>query len=466
LENSSKNLNKSETIFAGNGGPHRKVAFKHSGLQTQQNAQIMLYGVLFISTVRLFYFKMFCTFAKIRNVISVKRFIFFGLCLFFPSLIQSQTNDSLQNLQVSLLTVMPRSNAVYTIYGHTALRLCDPVRSIDVVLNWGTFDSDKPNFIYHFLRGETDYSMSDVPTPYFIYSYKSENSKVIEQILNIPDSLKASFLQAMETNLQSDNREYRYNIFFDNCTTRPRDIIEKLCGGKLIYPIQNDSLTLRELVHDCTKYYPWMEFGIDLLIGNGADSLIALRTEMFLPEKLMNHLDRSIVKTSDGKEYPIVLSSKTILQAENNGKAKAGSPFTKPIVVTVFVLIIYFTLAVIAYWKKHNFRLPFALLFLPVGLAGCIVAGLVFFSQHPCTSPNWNLLWIHPLQLIGFAGFLFKKYYTLFRWYHAVNFVLLSCFLLCWHWIPQEMNFAFIPLIGCLWLVSGCQLFVFEKKKC
>jgi hypothetical protein len=68
------------------------------------------------------------------------------------------------------------------------------------------------------------------------------------------------------------------------------------------------------------------------------------------------------------------------------------------------------------------------------------------------------------LQWIGFAGFLFKKYYPLFRWYHAVNFVLLSCFLLGWHWIPQELNIASIPLIGCLWLVSGYQWRVLKRK--
>jgi hypothetical protein len=359
---------------------------------------------------------------------------------------------------------MPRSKAVYTIYGHTALRFYSPSRSIDTVLNWGTFDTGKPNFMYHFLLGETDYFLSEESTHNFLYVYKSGNSTVVEQVLNIPDSLKEPLLQMMQTNLLPENIEYRYNIFFNNCTTRPRDIIEKFCGGTLIYSNPNEEVTIRKLVHGCTEHYPWIEFGIDLVIGNGADSLISQRTEMFLPERLMNLLDQSVVKMPDGTEFPIVLSSNTLLQSKNDIHTKSISPFTKPVAIIIYIFLIYLGLTILAYWKKRNYRLPFAVLFGVAGLGGCIIAGLVFFSQHPCTSPNWNLVWLHPLHLIGFAGFLFKKYYPLFRWYHAVNFVLLSCFLLGWHWIPQELHRAFIPVIGCLWLVSGYQ-YLFLKRK-
>ncbi|MDR0613697.1 MAG: DUF4105 domain-containing protein [Dysgonamonadaceae bacterium] len=392
----------------------------------------------------------------------MKRFLFFALFLFFSSLMQSHANN---DLQVSLLTVMPRSKAVYTVYGHTALRLYDPSRAVDAVLNWGTFDTDKPNFIYHFLLGETDYFLSATSIQHFMRVYEADNATVVEQVINIPDSLKTSLLQMMETNFQPENIEYRYNIFFDNCTTRPRDMIEKICGGTLIYPKPDESVTIRKLVHGCTEQYPWMEFGIDLAIGSGADSLISRRTEMFLPERLMNLIGQSPVKTPDGTEYPAVLSEKTVLQSTGAGNAKDVFPVAKPVAVNSFVFLIYLTLTLIANDKRKSTRLPFAGLFLVAGLCGCIVAGLVFLSAHPCTSPNWNIVWLHPLHLIGFAGFLRKKLYPLFRWYHAVNFVLLSVFLLGWYWIPQELNAASIPLIGSLWLVSGYQYCFFLKRK-
>ncbi|MDR0769558.1 MAG: DUF4105 domain-containing protein [Dysgonamonadaceae bacterium] len=381
----------------------------------------------------------------------MKRLLIFIPILFFSSLMQSRAND---DLQVSLLTVMPRSKAVYTIYGHTALRLYSPSRSIDAVLNWGTFDTGKPNFIYHFLLGETDYFLSVTSTESFMIFYQIENVTVVEQVLDIPDRGKELLLQMVQTNFLPENIEYRYNIFFNNCTTRPRDIIEKICGGTLIYPKLEEPVTIRNLVHGCTKHYPWMEFGIDLIIGSGADSLISVHTEMFLPERLMDLLGRSFVKTPDSAEYPLIRSSQTILLSKDNETIKDRAPFAKPLVVTIIILLIYICTAIFGFNLRGG-----VLLFLFAALAGCIIAAFVFLSDHPCTSPNWNMLWLHPLHLIGFVGFLYKKQYAVFRWYHGINFTLLSGFLLGWYWIPQALNIAFIPLIGCLWLVSGQYLF-------
>jgi hypothetical protein len=391
----------------------------------------------------------------IKNGIPVKRFFFFLLLIVSCSLAKSQTYD---NLQVSLLTVKPRANAVYTIFGHTAIRLYDPTQNMDVVLNWGTFDFDKPNFIFRWVKGETDYILSLDPTSYFNYAYSMRDATVIEQVLNISASEKETLVDILNTNLLPENIEYRYNFIFDNCTTRPRDILEKYCGGKLIYPQQNQPVTFRNLIHGCTQPYPWLEFGIDLVIGSGADSLISLRSELFLPEKLMNALDHSVVKYPDGTEQAFVISSKQIIQSQNKATAPGLKFWDSPLIIGSFIFLIYLTLVIAGHIKKRRFRWPFAVLYFVAGIGGCIVATIFFFSIHPCTSPNWNILWLHPLHLIGFVGFLFKKSYPLFRWYHGINFVLLSGFLLGWHWIPQELNMACIPFILCLWIISGNKL--------
>jgi hypothetical protein len=387
----------------------------------------------------------------------VKQLLCSCLLLLFPTLPQAQTDND--DLQLSLLTVMPRAKAVYTIYGHSALRIYSPSRTIDAVLNWGTFDSSRPHFIYRFLMGQTDYFLSATATPHFISAYKAGNSTVVEQVINIPDSMKTSLLQMLQTCLLPENVDYRYNMFFDNCTTRPRDIIEQFCGGTLVYPQQTCPVTIRTSIHRCTEHYPWMQFGIDLLTGSGADSLISRRTEMFLPERLMNLLSRSPVETPDGKTYPVILSEKTILQATGDGNAKTLSPLLQPVAVSVFILLIYIALALNVRRGGRGGRIPFAVLFAVAGLGGCIIAGLVFLSEHPCTAPNWNILWLHPLHLIPAAGFLFKGWRPLCRWYHAANLTVLTCFLLgWWRWIPQELNVAAIPIVAALCTASICEL--------
>ncbi|MDR3340002.1 MAG: DUF4105 domain-containing protein [Candidatus Symbiothrix sp.] len=382
--------------------------------------------------------------------------LFFVLILSFP-LVKSQTYD---NLRVSLLTVEPRAKAVYTIFGHTALRLSDPVQNIDIVFNWGTFDTQIPNFILRYVIGETDYFLSISSFESFAFIYSSDtNATVIEQELYIPDNQKENLIKTLGINLQPENIEYRYNFIFDNCTTRPRDILEKYCGGILTYPELPAPLTFRKLIHGCTKSYPWLEFGIDCVIGNGADSLISYRSSLFLPENLMDALSNSVVVYPEGSANTLVLSSEMVVRPQAESQAKSSGCSISPVFAGISLFLLFLALIIVGYFKKRRFRLPFALLFFIAGAGGSIVAILCFFSLHPCTWPNWNILWLHPLHFIGCVGFGFGKSYRLFTWYHAINFVLLSSFMLGWYWIPQELNPAAIPYILSLWMISGYESF-------
>jgi hypothetical protein len=298
--------------------------------------------------------------------------------------------------------------------------------------------------------------------------YAWKNATITEQILAIPNASKETLIQMIATNLEPANREYRYNFLFDNCTTRPRDLIEKCCGGKLIYPEQTEKITFRKLIHAFTNPYPWMTFGIDLLIGSGADSLLTFRQELFLPEKLKDALEQATVTNQAGETYPVTLSSEVIAGEKKQEKNTTSSPSSlllSPLSTGILVLLIYSTLAIAGYRKKRRFRVPFALLLFIAGACGCLIAFLSLFSCHPCTAYNWNILWLHPLHFIGFAGYFFKKTYAFIRWYHGSNLLLLSALLLAWHWIPQAINVACIPFVLCLWLVSAYQLVPLKNKK-
>jgi hypothetical protein len=369
------------------------------------------------------------------------------------------------HLQVSLLTVEPRPNEVYTVFGHTALRLFDPVNNTDAVLSWGTFNSRASAFLYHFIKGETNYMLSINDYVDFYYEYMSGNATVIEQILHIPNENKDALIAELALNLEPGNREYRYNFLFDNCSTRPHDIIEKFCGGNLIYPAPVAPTTFRDLIHSCTQPYPWMTFGIDLVIGSGADSLLTFRRELFLPEKLMNALEQATVIGTDGANHSLVVSSGIIIQSSPN-EPPVLRFWDSPLKTGIFILLIYAVLIITGYFGKKQEkanRIAFAFLFLMAGLAGCVIFFLSFFSQHPCVQYNWNILWLHPLHFAGAAGFLLKKSYSLIRWYHGTNLLLLSFLLLAGFWIPQQLNPANIPYLLCLGIVSG--YWILKTKK-
>ena len=178
-------------------------------------------------------------------------------------------NDS---IRLSLLTCAP-GEEIYSLFGHTAIRYEDPANGIDAVFNYGLFSFNTPNFILRFSLGETDYQLGATDYAHFAAEYAFDGRSVWQQTLNLSKEEKAELIRLLQKNYLPENRVYRYNFFYDNCATRPRDKIEESIDGKVIYPAepQDGSLSFRDIVHQYCKGHPWARFGIDLCIGSEAE---------------------------------------------------------------------------------------------------------------------------------------------------------------------------------------------------
>jgi len=214
----------------------------------------------------------------------------------FPTTAQVQLTDS---AKISLLTASPWHGAVYALFGHTAIRVQDDSTGVNAVFNYGYFDSSQPNFIYHFVRGETDYILGVTSFEEFLSEYAYKGQQVIAQELNLTTDEKQQLYEALYVNALPENRKYRYNYFYDNCSTRPRDMVEKYTDGEVQYPPTPREQTYRDLVHEYVDSYPWLLFGIDLVIGNSADRPIDVREKMFIPRYLMDSFDGAIVQKNE-----------------------------------------------------------------------------------------------------------------------------------------------------------------------
>ena len=151
-----------------------------------------------------------------------------------------------------MLTCEPGTE-IYALFGHTALRFEDPSRDIDWVFNYGVFSFNTPNFVYRFVKGETDYQLGIVPFRYFEAEYAMRGSSVYQQTLNLKPDEKLRLWHLLEENYLPQNRVYRYNFFYDNCTTRARDRIEQCIDGKIEYPEAPGGLSFRDIVHQYTE---------------------------------------------------------------------------------------------------------------------------------------------------------------------------------------------------------------------
>ena len=312
---------------------------------------------------------------------------------------------SFDSVEVSLLTCSPHEE-IYSLYGHTALRWHDLSKGDDIAFNWGVFDFHKPYFVLRFVFGLTDYELGAYPYPLFLQEYKEYGSSVTEQVLNLTAEEKQAVKQALMENLQPENKVYRYNYFYDNCSLRPRDIIERSVAGKVEYAHREDyAPTYREMVRSCTRNHPWGTFGNDMLLGLRADQTTDMRQQEFLPENLMYDIDRATIY-ANGEYRPLVKERRIALQS---GVQIIGQDFPlTPTECACLLLILSVIIAMIEWKRRKTFKYWDALLMTVQGLAGCVLFVMIF-SQHPTTSLNLQLLLLNPLPLFFIPAVLRRR---------------------------------------------------------
>lgn len=363
------------------------------------------------------------------------------------------------SLVVSLVTVWPGSE-VYELDGHSALRIRSAGKDrqrqgvsafpMDSVWNYGLFDFNTPNFVYRFVKGETDYMVGGYPFAYFMPEYYVNRRRVIEQDLNLTQDEAWRLLGLLRTESMPQNCVYRYNYVLNNCATRITDRIGDAVGGKILFPDTLSYGTYRREMRAYHKNYSWYQFGIDLALGSGLDRPLRPNDEMFSPMVMSERYAGGVLP--DGR--PLVRDTRVL----NEGSPDAVLPPTPWYLTPNFWSAVVFILAVLlTVWmavKKRIFRWIYTLWFLLTGLTGCLVTFLVFVSTHEATSPNLLILWLNPLQLIIAIGVWSRKMKRVTLGMSWLNIITLGVLLLAWPFQSQSASPAVFPLMGATMLLS------------
>lgn len=348
------------------------------------------------------------------------------------------------DIRVSFVTFFPGPD-IYELEGHAALRI--QAYDQDVAVSYGTFDFNAPNFVYRFVKGETDYWVSTHPWNAFEKAYTRQGRKIVEHEIVMDSVQKARLLDIIADNMRPENRTYRYNYVKDNCSLRPLRVIEQALGSEIELPAPTDFTaeagTYREVMRLCHKNYPWYQFGIDLALGSGIDYPISNHERAFAPVTLANQLDGATVGGRKLTKAPIVT---------NEGTDATLSPtpwLLSPMAAALALLAICIAFTIRDIRRLQVTRWLDTALFSVFGVAGLLLAFLVFISTHEATSPNWLLLWLNPLCLIVPIFIWLKKCNIVVFSYQIVNFALLIVLAIAWPLTGQSGNAAFVPLVAC-----------------
>lgn len=376
---------------------------------------------------------------KIKNYVITILLIISSL-----SAVNAQGNTLSDSATLSLITCSPGPQ-IYALFGHTAIRLVDPARGLDIVFNYGMFNFNKPNFYLKFIQGATDYELGAYETKYFLPEYRERNSSVTEQMLNLTTAEKQQLADALFVNYQPENREYRYNFVYDNCSTRPRDKILSVIKDKVVYDYVSEPQTFRNWVGTYTGENTWAKFGIDMLLGREADELSTRWSSMFLPEVLCREFGAVKIIAHDGTTRSLVNAEKIIVPRQDS--IVKTNFLQLPITVTLTVLLLGVFLIFYEKRRKKYYKIIDSVLLIVSGLAGVIIFYLMFFSVHPLVHSNFNLLWCNPLNTLVGLFLWNRKLRSVINYFQLANVLLFFGALLVFVLSVQALNVAFIPLI-------------------
>lgn len=377
-------------------------------------------------------------------------------CFFNVFSLQAQNKTLSSQAQISLLTSTP-GPLLYQAFGHSAIRVQDPVSNLDQVYNYGTFDFDTDNFYWKFARGNLLYSLSIKPFQSYVEEYKFYNQTIYEQVFNFNLEEKNKLYSFLQENHLPANRFYLYDYFQDNCATRIYDIIFQVFAEK----VQMDDLSwyqpasYRESIDPYLRQFPWSHLGIDISLGMPTDRKMSPEDYMFLPEYLMLGLQNAIIDQPDFGTKPLVKSQVVL----HDGTSKF--PVDPQRKWWVFILLITFFAATFLFTvqeikKNRIFPALDISIFGLLGILGIYLSFLWIGTQHTATFINADLLWATPIHLIV-VFYIWRGHYksSFLFWYFSIFFLLFLIYLLMWVIDFKNFNWLIVPLL----LIYGTRLF-------
>ncbi len=339
-----------------------------------------------------------------------------------------------KSAKISILTYEP-GDELYTIFGHSAIRVNDSALSIDRIYNFGTFDFSSPFFYIKFLRGKLNYFLSVIDYKTFYYYSFLEKRSIYEQILDISYNDKIRIFNQLNQTYNSDERYYRYDFFYDNCATRIRDVIEDGNENKLHYDTTKYCcMTFRELLNPYISKKYWINLGINLALGKQADRLASSSDFMFLPDYIFRILrDSGVVKETNAiLEYPLVKNKNRI--------------FSYPLLILILFLILLFSLIP----RIRGFTFYFLNSF--IALVGLILLVLSIFSENAAFRNNIDVFWTLPAAIVLISK---KNIRSRIEYIYLIGLLILVIFR---NKIYAGFSSAYLPWIICLIIVYALDL--------
>ena len=323
-----------------------------------------------------------------------------------PGPLRAQGGVPGSHLQVSLMTIGP-GDAVWERFSHNALVIRDERARTEVAYNWGIFDDHDADFYPRLARGRMLYSMQGFLASNLIAAYGRANREVWLQTVNLTPGERLE-LQALVTEMDTDaNRYYRYDYYRDNCSTRVRDVLDRVLGGQIRSATEgtDTGTTYRWHTARLLQSAPAPYAGIQFVVGNRGDETISAWEEMFLPLRLKEHLEGVRIVDAEGGPGPLLGEAVQLVEAVRDPVPLAAPDFLFPLLLLGTAIGAFFAgLGWVAgegkRWGRWALALSGAAWSTGVGVLGTALLLSWFFTDHVFWTLNENAFQANPISLV------------------------------------------------------------------
>ena len=168
--------------------------------------------------------------------------------------------------------------------------------------NWGIYDPTTPLFLWKFVKETLPYQLHLVPTQIYIdFTLRPKNRRMVEDLLILNNKQKKELLAKISWWIQPKNKFYRYHSYHANCSTQIRDLLNEIFNNQIKekYDTGITNQSRRTYWQNYFLHWPITKFAGDLVFNHQIDQKISRWEEMFIPDKLKEHLTSfGIVKPS------------------------------------------------------------------------------------------------------------------------------------------------------------------------
>jgi hypothetical protein len=372
-----------------------------------------------------------------------KNYVFLFFLFLFTKSFYAQVNLSVYS-EVSIITAGPGTE-LYEAFGHSAIRIKDPVLRLDLIYNYGMFDFNAPNFYSNFTKGNLLYRLGRYKFEYFLAGYKRDKRWVKQQVLNLNQDERQAFFMYLENNVLPENASYSYDPYFNNCATKLRDITTTILGDKVNLSDKNldKNRSFRQLMDKEIPWNTWGSFGINLALGSKLDQTADFTQYMYLPDYVYSIFNNSTLFIQNQPKKLIKREDVLLNFKELEQETSIYNPF---LIFSIISLIGIFLTYSDFKNKKRSKWIDFVILF-TTGIVGVLIVFLWFFTDHSTTPNNFNFLWAFAPNLIIAFLILGQQQQKWLNYYFKFSLFLLIIIPILWIVKLQLFPIAVIPLL-------------------